>query len=171
MPDRPRHTIAAVTGARAAVGPRGRVAVLAPNHDPGRDAVLNAIRLASDDDPRLEVFDHLPHPAFRAHLKWLAENNGVFVGNSSAGLIDAPLLGCPSVDVGPRQAGRERPHAVRRVERCDPDHVAEATRTARSTNVDPNDHPYGDSASAQRIADTLARFADHPPAVRKRNAY
>ncbi len=39
-------------------------------------------------------------------------NAAVVVGNSSSGVIEVPVLGVPSVDIGDRQAGRIHPATV-----------------------------------------------------------
>ncbi|QKK06819.1 MAG: hypothetical protein HND58_00670 [Planctomycetota bacterium] len=51
---------------------------------------------------------HLPRERFVSVLLRLASSGGVLVGNSSAGLIEAAVLGVPAVNVGARQTGRER---------------------------------------------------------------
>ena len=77
--------------------------VLAPNHDPGRDGIMRALR-----DEGIEPVSHLPRAQFLAKLKAAR----AIVGNSSAGLIEAAALRTACVNVGPRQAGRERPRHV-----------------------------------------------------------
>jgi hypothetical protein len=57
---------------------------------------------------------HLPRHLFIGLLKRIRGLPGaMLVGNSSAGLIEAAAIGIPVVNVGRRQAGRERaPHAI-----------------------------------------------------------
>ena len=83
----------------------GPVAVLRPNQDPGSEFVEQAHRRPPRRSRMIQVLGHLDRPAFIGLLR-RAE---VLVGNSSAGLIEAAALGCPAVNLGPRQAGRERP--------------------------------------------------------------
>lgn len=51
--------------------------------------------------------------SFPTHL-WLSlmANADVVVGNSSAGVIEAPALGIPSINIGTRQKGRIKPRTV-----------------------------------------------------------
>ena len=93
-----------------------RVLALHPNLDPGRDGVLAGLLAAGDAaGDGVRVVEHLPRGTFVGVLKRLARTGGALVGNSSAGLIEGPAIGCPVVDIGPRQAGREAPGSVRRI--------------------------------------------------------
>ncbi|MFN3281567.1 MAG: UDP-N-acetylglucosamine 2-epimerase, partial [Tabrizicola sp.] len=84
-----------------ALGESGRsFVVIAPNNDPGSEAIF-------------AVLDRLPKDRFRvlpsmrfAHFSELMKNAACMVGNSSAGVREAPFLGLPSLDVGSRQTNR-----------------------------------------------------------------
>jgi GDP/UDP-N,N'-diacetylbacillosamine 2-epimerase (hydrolysing) len=90
----------------------------------------------------------------------------VLVGNSSAGIIEAPLLGLPVVNVGPRQVGREHSGNVLFVEH-DETAIAAAVRRAmddaafRATVAD-GDSVYGDGTAGRRIAAILRDQAIDP---------
>jgi len=98
------------------------------------------------------------------------------VGNSSSGLIEAPSLGKPVVNIGDRQAGRERSIHVADCA-ADADAIIAAVRAAvaRAPQLDGVPSPYGDGRASRRIADVLLtapldttllrkRFVDRPPA-------
>lgn len=94
------------------------------------------------------------------------------VGNSSAALIEAAALRLPAVNIGPRQAGRERPtNVVDAPGETAPD-IRQAVQLALAIDRDAITHPYGDGRSGQRIAEILALT---PPVderlIRKRCAY
>ena len=77
--------------------------VVYPNNDPGSDAILRAYeRLAGDD--RFRVFPSLRFEAFLT----LLHHSRLLIGNSSAGIREAPIYGVPSVNIGSRQ--RDRHH-------------------------------------------------------------
>lgn len=145
-----------------------RVLVLHPNHDPGREGIVRAIRAV---ETRCVVAEHLARAVFLATLRRLADERGVLVGNSSAGLIEAPALGVPVVNVGRRQAGRERPAGVVDVE--DAAVVALRHAMARARQMDRGaSTPFGDGRAASRIADALAGTNPHAPTLlRKHNTY
>lgn len=74
--------------------------VIAPNNDPGSEAIFAALA----DLPR-DRFRVLPSMRF-AHFSELMKNAACMAGNSSAGVREAPFLGLPSLDVGTRQNRR-----------------------------------------------------------------
>jgi len=155
-----------LAGVFEAIG--GPVLALAPNHDPGRRGVLRALEDAGE---RLRVVGHLPREAFCCLLKRVGDSGGVLVGNSSAGLIEAAALRVPVVDIGDRQAGRERPnHCVHSTERASA--VARAIGAALALDRSAIDHPYGDGATGERVAGLLAsRDPNAAGVLRKQNAY
>jgi len=127
-----------------------RVLALHPNLDAGRSGVMRALLSAGG---HVKLVPHLRRDVFVRAVKRLARNGGVMVGNSSAGLIEVPALGCASVDVGVRQAGREAGEAVVRVEGETVDGVRAAIGAARARG--PGGHPFGDGAAGVRTARAL----------------
>lgn len=97
-----------------------RVLALSPNHDAGREVIVDALDSAAAKYGWKRA-DHLPRHEFVGLLRRLAIGDGssgtsndinargVLVGNSSAGLIESSAIGVGVVNVGPRQNGRERP--------------------------------------------------------------
>lgn len=144
-------------------GLEGPILALYPNHDPGRAGILRAIESAG-----VRNVSHLPREAFVSLLARLARQAGVLAGNSSAGLIEAAALRCPAIDVGSRQAGRERVGNVVHTDRENRSDVREAVAQARRLDLSSLDHPYGDGHAGQRIAEILAHAV---PTIRKRNTY
>ncbi|MEM9166514.1 MAG: UDP-N-acetylglucosamine 2-epimerase [Planctomycetota bacterium] len=130
-----------------------RTLALMPNLDPGRRGIVRAIEQARE---HVAVREHLPRPAFVALLKRLGTTNGVLVGNSSAGLIEAGALRVPVVNIGPRQTDRERGTNV--VDAAG--ETAELIRAAidRAGAIDrvTITHPFGDGRAGPRSAEALA---------------
>ncbi len=149
---------AAIEGALEAVG--GNVLCLAPNRDPGRAGIVRAIEAAATAHGRVSAMEHMPRERFVALLRRLAGSEGVpggvLVGNSSAGLIEAAVLGVPTVNIGARQTGRERAGNVVDVARERKADVAAAVTRARGLDLRGLEHPYGDGRSGERIAGLLA---------------
>ncbi len=148
-----RQTVAAMRGRR--------LLVLAPNHDAGRDGLLAGLKEEAG-----EVVDHLPRHAFLALLRGAR----AIVGNSSAGLIEAAALRVPCVNIGPRQAGRER---GANVVDCDygEANVRTALAEALSLDLSSSTHPYGDGRTGERVARLLASIDLDAVPLRKRNSY
>lgn len=158
---------AALEAARGVFGPR--VLVMTPNLDPGREGILAAIDRGAGG---LEVVSHLPRERFIGLLRAVARRGGVLIGNSSAGLIEAAAVPVPVVDIGPRQAGRERPGHVVHTPGRDAGEVAEAIAAARELRLQGLKHPYGDGRAGPRAAEWLARTDPHDRGLlRKRCSY
>lgn len=136
--------------------------VMMPNGDPGREGIVRAIRGA-----RVKAAEHLP----RGRWLELLAGAGAIVGNSSAGLIEAAALGVPCVNIGPRQAGRER---AGNVIDCDYEAgaIGGAIKRALGGKRGKRAHPYGDGKTGERIAAILSEVdLEKTCPLRKRNAY
>ncbi len=135
--------------------------VIAPNDDPGCAGIRAALRTS-----RVRAIQHLPRPDF---LRKLAGARAI-VGNSSAGLIEAAILGVPCVNIGPRQAGREKPPNV-----IDCDYgqrnVGSAIKRALSLDLSRLHHPYGPGGTGTAIAELLATIDLNDVTLRKQNTY
>lgn len=101
-------TMAAQAGALfGALEASGRNFVLIlPNNDPGSQAIFDVIATLP-----AARFRRIPSMRF-AHFSELMKNAACMVGNSSAGVREAPFLGIPSLDVGTRQTNRSEAPSV-----------------------------------------------------------
>jgi len=77
--------------------------VIYPNNDSGSDFILSKIKRLEGNE-RFRVF---PSVRFESFLS-IMEHAQFIVGNSSAGIREAPFYGVPTVNVGTRQNGRTR---------------------------------------------------------------
>ena len=124
--------------------PSYRVVWTGTNSDPGADKVAEAFKAAGHAATYYEPQEYL------AAVRQCA----AVVGNSSSGIIEAPSLGVPTVNVGPRQDGRLKgPSVIDCAENADAIEAAiyEALSFARSC-----DNPYGGPGASERIAGILA---------------
>lgn len=74
--------------------------VIAPNNDPGTDEIFAVIEALPKSRFRL-----IPSMRFN-YFSELMKNACAMIGNSSAGVREAPFLGLPSLDIGTRQNNR-----------------------------------------------------------------
>ncbi len=74
--------------------------VIAPNNDPGTEDIFAVLEKLPPERFRL-----IPSMRFN-YFSELMKNAAVMVGNSSAGVREAPFLGLPSLDIGSRQSSR-----------------------------------------------------------------
>jgi GDP/UDP-N,N'-diacetylbacillosamine 2-epimerase (hydrolysing) len=131
--------------------------VVGPNADAGGRGMLEDMRRPESAAARWAFRVSIPRPDY---LSLLAGATAL-VGNSSSGIIEAPLLGVPAVNAGDRQRGRTRGDNVIDVE-IDAERIAAAIAGA----ADPafraglsRTSPYGDGHAAVRIIDAIASQA------------
>lgn len=84
--------------------------VISPNNDAGSDHIHKAYELLVDN-PRFRVF---PSMRFEYFLQ-LMRNARFIIGNSSAGIREAPIYGVHTINVGSRQKGRFLHHSIHNV--------------------------------------------------------
>jgi UDP-hydrolysing UDP-N-acetyl-D-glucosamine 2-epimerase len=141
--------------------------VTLPNSDPGGDPIRRAFlelgRPASGAPLVVEALGELRY--------WgLMRIADAMLGNSSSGLVEAPALDLPAVNVGERQAGRRREANVLDVP-AEPGAIAEALRRA----LDPSfratvaaAHPAGiDGRAGERIARIIDAWHPASPPRKK----
>ncbi len=134
--------------------------VTLPNADPGAGRI-RARLLEAASKPGRKALEALGE---RRYWGLLRAADAV-LGNSSSGLIEAPLLGLPAVNVGDRQKGRLRGTNVLDAEPRGPSVAAALSRAISSEfrrGLD-GTSPYGDGRSADRIARILARWTPPVP--------
>ena len=124
-----------------------------PNVDAGADGTSKGIRAFRewDDASNIHFFKNMTPTDF---LK-LIYNCKVLVGNSSVAIREASFLGVPAVNIGSRQAGRDRGKNV-----TDVDYNKEAIHKAIMDHVNngkaERDEVYGDGTAGYQIAEVLA---------------
>ena len=125
------------------------------NADPGHDHLTKEIHAFVSADPTRR---HLIASLGQSRYLGLLKIADAVVGNSSSGLIEAPALRVPTVNIGDRQKGRLRAASV--ID-CAP--TKEAIDTALRKAIDPqfraqlpeNPSLYGVGDAARRIKDVL----------------
>lgn len=125
------------------------------NADAGGDAVTAALRRFVDERPgRAVLVPSLGHDLYAAALRAC----DAVAGNSSSGVIEAPAVGAPAVNVGDRQKGRLRPPGVidcALEPRAVADALARALDPAFRTALKTAPPPFGDGRAGRRIVEVL----------------
>ena len=126
-----------------------------PSTDAGSQSIIKEIDAVSEL-PKCFVFRNIPDLEFVNLLRGAA----VLVGNSSLGLLEAPYLGLPAVNVGRRQSGRFHVDNVflvpptRDAIRAQLSSILnDVTLRARLADVA---NPFGDGFAGDRVAHLLA---------------
>ena len=136
-----------------------------PNPDAGSDGTSRGIRAfrEAQNPGKLHFFKNMAPTDFLR----VVYHSRCLVGNSSAGIRECSFLGVPVVNIGSRQAGRDRGVNV-----VDVDHdrvaISKAIRGQAAKGRHPSDPLYGDGRAGPRIAAALARIE---PRIEKRLDY
>lgn len=127
--------------------------VLWPNADAGADDVARGIRKTREQGKaeKMHFFKNLP---IDTYVKLMART-ACLVGNSSSGIREGAFIGTPVVNIGSRQANRERGHNVIDVGHERQDILKALTHQIGNGRYD-SQPVYGDGAAGPRIADILA---------------
>lgn len=138
--------------------PRLKLIFTLPNADKGAGGLIKAIKAyAAKNRQRAAAFASL---GVRRYLS-LLKISKVVVGNSSSGIIEAPSMRVPTVNIGARQEGRARPASVIDCA-AKAGEITRAIGKALSPAFAPRLHranPYGDGRTAPRISRIIQREA------------
>jgi len=124
-----------------------------PNVDAGADGTYKGIRVFRErgNTANFHFFKNMEPEDFLR----LIRNSRCLVGNSSVGIREAAYLGVPVVNIGGRQAGRERGHNVLDVGH-EPQAVQKAVLEQMAHGLYAQDPIYGDGQAGGKIAKVLA---------------
>ncbi|HEU4629850.1 MAG TPA: UDP-N-acetylglucosamine 2-epimerase [Gemmatimonadaceae bacterium] len=136
-----------------------------PNVDAGSDGTSGGIRAFRERERPTNI--HFFKNMAPADFLRLLYNARCLVGNSSVGIRECSFLGVPVVNIGSRQAGRDRGTNV-----LDVDYERRAIVAGIDRHLGNGRYPrsclYGDGQAGRRIAGLLA---DAPLQIEKRLAY
>lgn len=135
-----------------------QVVITRPNVDEGSSAILQRIDAFARSFPGdVVVVDALGATGFFSLLR----ESVAMIGNSSSGIIEAPLFRLPVVNVGDRQRGRLRgtnvidvPASVDALRGA----LARAMSSEMRTLLEGTTSPYGDGRAARRVVDGLRKL-------------
>jgi GDP/UDP-N,N'-diacetylbacillosamine 2-epimerase (hydrolysing) len=126
-----------------------------PNSDAGGQQMIRAIH-EYDSVPYIHVEKNIPQCEFVNLLRQTA----CLVGNSSAGILEAPLLKLPVINIGNRQRGRLHAENVQFIPHDKDEIIAAVNRAVYDPEyrkfVNDCTNPYGDGKSSCLIAEILA---------------
>tara|TARA_R110002167_G_scaffold303911_1_gene508179 strand:+ start:120147 stop:121268 length:1122 start_codon:yes stop_codon:yes gene_type:complete len=126
--------------------------LIAPNNDPGSAGIFAAIDALPKDRFRV-----LPSMRF-AHFSELMKNASAMIGNSSAGVREAPFIGLPSLDIGSRQTNRAKSPSVFFADAHDRAKILDFLSVQWGQPF-ARDDGFGGGSAAQRFADVISTDA------------
>jgi GDP/UDP-N,N'-diacetylbacillosamine 2-epimerase (hydrolysing) len=167
----PHDSAAQIAATLAGVQTLGlRTMLVYPCSDQGYQGIIAGLE-AARGGPGISVHQNIPAPDFIGLQKIAA----ALVGNSSAGLIEAPYFGLGAINVGDRQIGRERAANV-----IDVPYEAAAVAGALEKALHDVDFraamgatppPFGDGTAFRHITETLAGVEVDGRMLNKRMSY
>lgn len=129
-----------------------------PNVDAGSDGTSKGIRMFRENErpENIHFFKNMESEDFLR----LVYNSRCIVGNSSVGIRETSFLGVPSVNIGTREAGRERGRNVLDVG-YNRAQIREAIKKQLANGKYPSDPLYGGGNAGERIANILTQTPLH----------
>ena len=124
--------------------------VIHPNNDTGYEDIVGQYSRLDENPSRFRCFESLRFEYFLTLLR----NASAIVGNSSAGIREAPFYGVPTVDVGSRQRGRHADENIISVP-AESSAILEAILRADSMQHAQPQSAFGDGQSAKRFASLI----------------
>ena len=151
----------------------GQAVVFAPNSDAGSAAIRDfyAVARARHESAAADSLMHfhwLTHLSRDDYLSLIAHSD-LLIGNSSSGIIEAASLGTPTVNIGDRQAMRERNASVFDCA-ISPEAIDRAIESALAF-AGPFTNIYDQGGCAPRIAACLKQLPLSPAQKKKKFSY
>lgn len=126
------------------------VYITSPNNEIGSIEILDKIALFCRKYSNLQYVGNLGWKKYLNYVKF----SKFTIGNSSSNLLEAPILGVPSIDIGHRQKGRFKPDSVLSIE-CDSISINNAVRKVFADEVTADNGVYGEGEVSKKILDTI----------------
>lgn len=121
-----------------------------PNNDLGSGFIFNAYE-ALKENKKIKIF---PSLRFEYFLTLLRESNFI-IGNSSAGIHEAPVYGVPTIDIGTRQKNRYDYESIQNVEFDVHEILSAVSKANKRKSFKPSKH-YGIGNSAELFIEALS---------------
>ena len=131
--------------------------IIFPNADAGGRKIIKTIK-NYEKYPFIQTFKSIPNKDYLSLMNMAS----VLVGNSSSGIIEAPSLGLPVVNIGSRQDGRERGQNI-----IDAGYNRSEIKLAIDKAINDSEfkklvkksqNPYGDGNASTRIMEILSEI-------------
>lgn len=123
----------------------GEIVFIKSNADNGSAGINKNIEQFCRNRKNAKWYTSLPRDEFLDHLK----TSDAIVGNSSAGIIEVPALGVPTVNIGKRQEGRLKAKSIFDAD-MDAEHISECIDAVDTFKI-VQKPPYGGGNVAENI--------------------
>jgi UDP-hydrolysing UDP-N-acetyl-D-glucosamine 2-epimerase len=144
--------------------------IIYPNADAGGRKMIRIIEHFTKNS-MFTAFKSIPHNDYLSLLRCSA----ALIGNSSSGIIEAPTLGVPVVNIGSRQQGRQRGDNVIDTSYDEREIIAAIKKSLSDRQfleqVKNCKSPYGDGTCSQKIVDVLSTISLNKSLIQKQMMY
>jgi UDP-N-acetylglucosamine 2-epimerase (hydrolysing) len=123
--------------------------VIYPNNDLGSRYIIEAFQKLKDN-PKFRIFPSIRFEYFLVLLK----NAKFIIGNSSAGIREAPYYGIPIINIGTRQQNRTLNADIINVD-YQKDNIIEALHSVINHKISPTSNDFGKGKSAELFLNSL----------------
>jgi UDP-hydrolysing UDP-N-acetyl-D-glucosamine 2-epimerase len=124
-----------------------------PNVDAGSDSISKGLRMFRENE-KADYAHFYRHFSVEDYARLIA-NCACLIGNSSSGIREGSFLGVPAVDIGTRQAFRERASNCINVD-YNHKEIEDAIHHQIKNGRYPSDKTYGNGKAGEQIATILA---------------
>ncbi|QZY54308.1 UDP-N-acetylglucosamine 2-epimerase [Crassaminicella profunda] len=142
-----------------------------PNSDAGGFEMIKVIKEFEKSHSFIKAYETLPRDLFVN----LQRKAALLLGNSSAGILEAPFLKLPVVNVGNRQKQRQHaeniifvPHEKEKIKEAINKAIVDKDFIETCKNCN---NPYGDGYSGEQIAKTIAEVEINDQLINKQIIY
>lgn len=137
--------------------PEYKILITYPNADEAGRSILPLLKSFAKSNPgRVALVKSLGPIRYKAAL----QNATAMIGNSSSGILEAPAVGLPTINIGARQKGRLSASSVIHCGTSRGDIQAAILRAINAGDKPSNitDNPYGHGGAAEKILEILRRI-------------
>lgn len=131
--------------------------VIYPNNDAGSGAIIKEIKKVAPL-PFIKIFANLAHDDY---ISLLAQADAL-IGNSSSGIIEAPMFNLPTVNIGLRNTGREHGKNVIFIKARKAEIIKAINRALYDNDfrkkIKLSKNPYGDGKTSEKIISWLSKI-------------
>ena len=131
------------------------------NADDGGDTVNRLLKAFCEEQPDASFYSSLGMRRYLSAVRYAA----FVLGNSSSGVLEAPVIGTPTVNIGERQTGRLMAPSVVNCAPSAPQIVAAieaAVRLPRTPSL-----LFGDGTTSRRIVSEIKNYLREAPSLKK----
>lgn len=129
------------------------IVITQANADLGGSEMNAYFRECADDNSNVHLYKSLGQQRFLSVMNeaWCV------IGNSSSGIVEAPFLGIPVINIGNRQKGRYICHNVTDIAQFENEQISEAIAKINNNSFTP-DYYYGDGNTSKRIVYEITNY-------------